>query len=205
MPTFDSLNESGSLNSIKPTGRAPAWTEFKRDLENRGVNREPIRVLDADGNVLPDVRSVLRVVAGHGMVLCTGHLGRDEIFAVVDAAKEEGAETIVITHPEFPSQSLTHADQRLLADRGCLLERCFGTPYAGRVAWEVMFENIRATGPSNSFLSSDLGQIHNPPVEDGIALMVDKLLEAGFTKHEVHTMAVTNTRRVASTTRTIAR
>ena len=37
------------------------------------------------------------------MVLATGHLNRDEIFAVVDAAVEKGIETIVITHPEFPA------------------------------------------------------------------------------------------------------
>ena len=41
----------------------------------------------------------------HGLVLATGHLSRDEIFAVVDAALEEGVREIVITHPDFPSQS----------------------------------------------------------------------------------------------------
>ena len=46
-------------------------------------------------------------------------------------------------------------------------------------------------------LSTDLGQIANPPVEDGLALMVDALLEAGFADDEIHTMAVVNTRRLA--------
>jgi hypothetical protein len=46
-------------------------------------------------------------------------------------------------------------------------------------------------------LSTDLGQVFNPPVEDGMALMVDRLLGAGFTEEEIHVMAVTNTRRVA--------
>ena len=44
-------------------------------------------------------------------------------------------------------------------------------------------------------LSTDLGQVFNPPVEDGLALMADRLLEAGFDEEEVRTMAVTNTRR----------
>ena len=45
--------------------------------------------------------------------------------------------------------------------------------------------------------SSDLGQNFNPPVEDGLALMADRFLEAGFSEDDVRTMAVANTRRVA--------
>ena len=59
------------------------------------------------------------------------------------------------------------------------------------------FDNIRATGPEHSVLSTDLGQIFNPEVEDGMALMVDRLLEAGLEEEEVHVMAVENSRRVA--------
>ena len=46
-------------------------------------------------------------------------------------------------------------------------------------------------------LSTDLGQVANPPVEDGLALLADRLLEAGFSEDEVRTMAVDNTRRLA--------
>ncbi len=137
------------------------------------------------------------MIARHGMVLATGHLARDEIFAVVDAAIEAGVETIVITHPEFPSQNLNIDDQQALAERGALLERCFTTPHTGKVEWERWLTNIRATGPENSVLSTDLGQVFNPPVEDGMGLMVDRLLDAGFSEQEVHVMAVVNTRTVA--------
>jgi hypothetical protein len=131
------------------------------------------------------------------MLLATGHLGRDEIFTVVDAALEEGVAEIVITHPEFPSQNLSAEDQRALAARGALLERCFTTPHTGKVSWETWIANIRATGPEHSVLSTDLGQVFNPAVENGMALMVDRLLDAGFDEQEVHTMAVVNSRRVA--------
>ena len=61
----------------------------------------------------------------------------------------------------------------------------------------MWIDNIRATGPENSVLSTDLGQVFNPPVEDGMAIMVDRLLAAGFDEEEVHVMAVSNSRRVA--------
>jgi hypothetical protein len=60
-----------------------------------------------------------------------------------------------------------------------------------------MIDNIRATGPENSVVSSDLGQPFNPPVEDGLALMADHLLDAGFGEDEVTVMTRTNTVRVA--------
>jgi hypothetical protein len=53
------------------------------------------------------------------------------------------------------------------------------------------------SAPSNSVLSTDLGQMFKPPVEDGVGIMVDRLLAAGFDVQEVRTMAVTNTPRVA--------
>jgi hypothetical protein len=131
------------------------------------------------------------------MVLATGHLARDEIFAMVDAAFRYGVRLVVVTHPEFPSQNLSIEDQRELAARGALLERCFTTPYTGKCSWERWLDATRAVGPEHSFLSSDLGQRANPPVEDGLPLMADRLLDAGFSEAEVRMMAVDNTRRLA--------
>lgn len=196
MPTVDAVNESRERDA--PPGTAvPVWVKLQRELREQGIEIEPVPVVDPDGAVLPETRAVLEMVARHRMLLATGHLGRDEIFAVVDAALEEGVSDIVITHPEFPSQSLSVEDQRALAERGALLERCFTTPHTGKVRWERWLENIRLTGSRHSVLSTDLGQVNNPPVEDGLALMVDRLLEAGFEEEEVHAMAVVNTRRVA--------
>jgi hypothetical protein len=129
-------------------------------------------------------------------VLATGHLGRDEIFAVVDGALEAGVRRIVVTHPEFPSQKITPQDQRALAAKGALMERCFSTAETGKCTWETMFANVRAVGPEHSFLSSDLGQVDGRPCEDGLALMAERFLAAGFTEDEIHTMAVRNTQRL---------
>jgi hypothetical protein len=60
-----------------------------------------------------------------------------------------------------------------------------------------MFAAIRATGPAHSVLSTDMGQPANPPVEDGLAIVADRLLAAGFTEEEVRTMVVTNSVRLA--------
>ena len=196
-PTVDSVNESGEETQFPPGVAIPPWMELQRELRAEGVAIEPVAVVAADGAVLPDTRVVLATIARHGLVLATGHLSRDEIFAVVEAAVEEGVNEIVITHPDFPSQDLAFEDQTALAARGALLERCFTTPHTGKTTWDHLFEAIRVTGPEHSVLSTDLGQKANPDVEDGLGLMVDRLLAAGFTEDEVHTMAVANTRRLA--------
>jgi hypothetical protein len=196
-PTVDSVNENGDAAHVVPGAKVPVWMALQRELRESGVAVEPVPVVDADGAVLPEARAVLDAMARHGLVLATGHLSRDEIFATVDAALEAGVREIVITHPDYPAQSLSTEDQRALAERGALLERCFTTPHTGKMSWDDLFDVIRATGPARSVLSTDLGQTANPPVEDGLGLMVDRLLAAGFAEEEVHTMAVLNTRRVA--------
>jgi hypothetical protein len=197
LPTVDSVNESHERDRAGAGGRVPVWVKLQLDLREQGIEIPPVPVLDDDGAPLPETREVLEVVARHQMVLATGHLSGPEIATMVDAAVAAGIETVVVTHPEFPSQDLGVAEQRELAARGALLERCFTTPHTGKVSWERWLEAIRATGPEHSVLSTDLGQTFNPAVENGMGFMVDRLLEAGFEEEEVKTMAVTNTRRVA--------
>jgi Family of unknown function (DUF6282) len=200
LPTVDAVNESHERDrpaGSHPPTRVPVWVKLGLELRDQGIEIPPVPVVDDERAPLPETRAVLERIAHHDLLLATGHLARDEIFAVIDAAGEAGITQIVITHPEFPSQSLSVEDQLALAQRGALLERCMTTPHTGKIAWEEWIEHIRACGPERSVLSTDLGQTFNPPVEDGMAIMADRLLAAGFDEQEVHVMAVTNTRRVA--------
>ena len=124
-------------------------------------------MVDDDGAVLPALQQVLEVVADHGMLLATGHLSRDEIFAVVDAAVERGVRDIVITHPDFPSRICRSRTSSQLARKGALLERCFVTSHTGKAPWERMLEGIRATGVESNGAVDRPRQRENPPVEDG--------------------------------------
>lgn len=194
MPTVDSRNQRSSTATDLPGSKPAMWGALQADLHAQGIVPDVVEVIDADGAVLEQVRKVLRVIAKHDMVLATGHLSAPEILAVVTAARAEGVRRVIVTHPEFTSQRLTVPQQQELAAQGALLERCFTTPYTGKVSWEDLFANIRAVGVEHSILSSDLGQPFNPPVEDGLPLFADKLLEAGFTADEVRVMAVDNSR-----------
>ncbi len=194
LPTVDSANQRACTASAPEGARPPMWARLQEELRAEGMAADPVDVVDAVGRVTEPTRQVLRVIAKYDMTLATGHLGADEIAAVVDAAVAAGVRRIVVTHPEFTSQRVAADRQRELAAKGALMARCFTTPYTGKVSWDVWLENIRAVGPEHSVLSSDLGQPFNPPVEDGMALMADRLLAEGFTEAEVHRMAVLNSR-----------
>jgi hypothetical protein len=198
LPTVDSVNEAGARDRAYPPGATPPmWVELQRDLRERGMEPPPVAVLDERGSPLPALTAVLEVMAEHQLVLATGHLHRDEIVVVVDLALDAGIRDVVVTHPEFTSQDLSIEDQVALAQRGAILERCFTTPHTGKCSWEHVAEGIRATGPERNLLSTDLGQPANPPVEDGLALFADRLLQAGFKDEEIETMTRVQSRRLA--------
>jgi hypothetical protein len=189
LPTVDSENET-SEDGPKPA-KQPVWRKLQDEFVAAGVAGGPVPV---SAELLAPV---LTVVARHQLVLATGHLGRAEIAMAVDAALAAGVRDVVVTHPDYPTQGVPVAEQVELAERGAILERCFAPIHTEKITWEATFAAIRATGPERNVLSTDLGQVSNPPVEDGLALMADALLGAGFDEDEIRTMAVVNTRRLA--------
>jgi Family of unknown function (DUF6282) len=197
MPTVDSVNEREHLARAGPETKLPVWAKLEFELRERGIGAEPVAVLDPDGRPLPETMAVLALAAEHGMVLATGHVSAREALVIVDAALEQGVRDVVLTHPDYPGQAIGIEQQVELADRGAMIERCFTTPYTGKCTWEQWLAGTRAVGAERTVLSSDLGQVKNPPVEDGLPLMAERLLGDGFTDDEVRTMAVQNTRRLA--------
>ena len=196
MPTVDSPAETAGRTEPKPGDKVPLWASLQHELHSLGLSIEPVHVTDGDGRLLPETRDVLRAIARHGLILATAHLGRDDTFAVVDGALAEGVEHIVVTHPEFPCQDFSIADQVELASRGCRLERCLSTPWSGKTTWEHVYDGVRAVGVERSLISSDLGNPDYPAVEDGLALWADRLLGAGFDEDEVRELIVGQSRRL---------
>ena len=200
MPTVDSPAETAGRTEPKPGDKVPQWARLQHELRGLGLGVEPVEVTDEDGTLLRETRDVLRAVARHGLILATGHLDRDDTFAVVDGALEEGVAHVVVTHPEFPCQDFSVEEQVELAGRGCLIERCLTTPHSGKTTWEHVYDGVRAVGVERTLFSSDLGNPDYPAVEDGLALWADRLVEAGFEESDVNEMIVGQSRRLAGAT-----
>ncbi|HLH70521.1 MAG TPA: DUF6282 family protein [Candidatus Dormibacteraeota bacterium] len=189
MPTVDAANE---WTGRPPGAPPPAWGAFHDQLRRRPAYPSPISLLRPDGRLSEATNSCLEVISAYDMVLATGHIGRQEILALIPRARELGISKIVITHAEFPSLALTAEEQVELARQGAIIEHCYTTAHTGKTSWETTFANIRATGPEVVVISTDLGQIGNPPVAAGLADFADRLLQVGFSPDAVRRMAVEN-------------
>jgi hypothetical protein len=189
MPTVDAANE---WSRRRPGSPPPAWGEFHDRLRARAGYPPPIWLLDGDGRLVDAAVECLEIVAAYGMVLATGHVGREEIRALVRRARQVGVTSIVVTHAEFPSVDLSAEEQVELARLGALIEHCYTTAFTGKTTWERVFANLRATGPGAAVISTDLGQAANPPAADGLADFAQRLLDAGFSPGDVRRMAVAN-------------
>src|SRR5262252_9854906 len=101
MPTVDAANETaGRLDG--GSEKLPFWAQIQREIAAAGITRPPITVLDERQRVSEDTWRCLELIAKHDMILATGHLGRHEIFPLVQAARDSGVRRIIITHAEFP-------------------------------------------------------------------------------------------------------
>ncbi|HVA93571.1 MAG TPA: DUF6282 family protein [Candidatus Dormibacteraeota bacterium] len=190
-PTVDAANETaGRLDG--PNVKLPFWAKIQRELAATGIAPPPLTVVDADGKASATARRCIELIAKHNMILATGHLGRVEIFELVKTAREMGAQRVLVTHAEFPSQNLTPDEQLQLAGMGAFIEHCFTTMYTGKAPWDVAMEAIRKVGPERCVLSTDLGQTINPPVAEGFAMFAQKLLDNGFSVNQIRRMTVTN-------------
>ena len=90
LPTVDSENEARE-DGPKPA-KQPIWRVIQDEFVAAGVAAEPVPVRGER------LAKVLDVVARHGLVLATGHLGPTEIPVVVDAALAAGVSAVVVTH-----------------------------------------------------------------------------------------------------------
>lgn len=191
MPTVDAANETAGIPGAAGK-KLPFWAEIQQQMSTMGISPPRMRVLDSGGKLIEAARICLELIAKYDMILATGHLGRDEIFALVRSARELHVRKVVVTHAEFPSQNLSAEEQNELADLGAYIEHCFTTMHTGKAPWDVVLDSIRKVGPKRCVLSTDLGQPINPPVSVGFGMFAQRLLDAAFTVEEVRQMTVVN-------------
>lgn len=177
-------------------GRVVWMPTFDSEHSHRTANPNPLFVSVAkDGKLLPEVLQVLDVMASHGLSLATGHSSPAESLLLIEAAKARGIDRIVVTHPQPDPVAMDIETQKKAAAMGALLEYKFNSTLAPNSAWPSEFvsmsdtlKSIRAVGPENVVVSSDLGQPGNPIHADGLIAFIQALKSAGFTESEINTM-----------------
>jgi uncharacterized protein DUF6282 len=192
LPTVDSQNELENIAGQRDESKLPYWMSIAREMRQLGIAGNWIRLIDENGKVIDAAMQCLELIARHDMVLATGHISLPELRAVVKAAHEVKVQRIIITHAEFPTTFLTVDQHREFLPYGVFFERCFTTPYTGKVPWETLIENIKQVGAETTILSTDLGQTTNPYVDEGLEIYFGKLLDAGISERQIERMVRDN-------------
>ena len=182
------------------TGARVVWlpTFSAANFEAAGIGREfPFSnqslTATEDGALKPEVRDVLEVLADADdhVVLGNGHLSREESFAVLDAMEEMGLSIpYLVTHADFGFMGLSLEDQLELADRGCIIEKCYLPVLHGDVAFDALLESIEAIGPDRCVLSTDHGQTSNESPPAAYASFADRVLEGGIDESGLRALTV---------------
>ena len=171
MPTFDAENQ------------------VRYSRENR-----PYVPVERGGELLPEVKQVIAIVAKNKLTLETGHSSAAEALLIIREARKQGVEHIVVTHAMLAPVRMTIPQMKEAAGLGAFIEFV----YNGLVGPNKIFDiteycrAIRQVGPDHCILASDLGQVGNPLHPDGLLAFFESLKEQGFTDDEIGRMSRTN-------------
>ena len=155
-----------------------------------------ISLLDKEGEILPQVKEVLALIKEFELVLCTGHISRRELFALIAEALSMGLRRLIITHPltESVGEPLDLQIQKELADKGAFIEHCLYPimPLCGTLDPRKIVEAIKYVGVEKCVLSTDLGQINNPTPAEGMRIMIALMLNCGLKEQELEILLKKN-------------
>jgi hypothetical protein len=175
MPTFDAENQ------------------VRSSKENR-----PFVSVSRNGQLLPEVRQVIGLIAKHNLVLATGHSSAEEGLMLLREGQRQGVQRMVVTHAMNPPIAMSVPQMQEAAKLGAFIEFVGSSPVStdARDRYDRFADAIRKIGPAFCILSSDLGQMGNPLPADGFGAFLLALRERGFTAGDIDRMARENPARL---------
>ena len=182
LPTIDSTNHALVTGSVGQHGRG---LTIKGGLSDYARKKPRLFLLDDEGNLAPALHEIFGMVADADIILNLGHISFKEMTAIVPAAQRAGVKRIICDHPFFSCLNL--GQQSELADQGVWINFTAGEllPRWWRVSVADFAAAIRNVGVPRAVISSDCGQLHNPPMVEALRITCQLLLEDDFTADEI--------------------
>jgi hypothetical protein len=175
-------------------GRVVYMPTFESEFYNPGSpNAVPV---SKNGQLLPAVEPILKVVAKYDMALSTGHSSPAESLMIIKAAKDAGVKRIFVQHPAMERINMSVEMQKEAVKMGALLEYVLGEALGSAKEFEHWTGLIKAVGPENVVIGTDLGQWGRSTPTDGYKVIIPRMLKAGFTQAQLDTMMKTNPARL---------
>jgi hypothetical protein len=167
------------------------------DAENQvrfSKEDRPFVSVARNGELLPDTKAVIGVIARHDLVLATGHVSATEALLLLREGQRQGVRHMVVTHAVNPPIVMDVQQMQEAAKLGAFLEFAGSTlaPPDARARIDRYADAIRKVGPAHCILSSDLGQQGNPLPSDGYGDFLAAMRARGFVDAEIAQMSKDN-------------
>jgi hypothetical protein len=171
------------------------------DAENQvrySKQNRPFVSVAKNGQLLPETKAVIAVIARHGLVLATGHVSKEEGLMLLREGRQQGVEHMVVTHAMNDPVLMDVPQMQEAAREGALIEFVGGSLVPANAAARIdrFADAIRKVGVQFCILSSDLGQKGNALPADGFAAFLLALRNKGFTDQELDRMSKQNPARL---------
>jgi hypothetical protein len=160
----------------------------------------PYVPVSRDGQLLPDTKAVIAMIARYNLVMATGHNSPEDDLLLVREARRQGVTHIVVTHAMMTPIHMSIPQMQQAAALGATLEFVYNglTGPSKEFDFSDYAKAIRAVGVEHCILSSDMGQPANPLHPDGLQLFFDGLRAQGFSQNDIDQMSKVNPARLLS-------
>jgi hypothetical protein len=171
------------------------------DAENQvrfSKEKRPFVAVSRNGELLPEVRQVIALIAKHGLALATGHSSPSEGLLLLREAREQGVQRMVVTHAMLAPVQMDVPQMQEAAKLGAFIEFVGGSLASSDADGRMtrFADAIRRIGPASCILSSDLGQPGNPLPADGFAAFLAALRAKGVPEQDLGRMVRDNPARL---------
>lgn len=146
-----------------------------------------LTLTDDNGDLKPEIHSILEIVGRNDMVLASGHVSPSEATALFEEARSKGVGRMMATHP---IGTATIDQMRYMVTLGAYPEFTLFScmPSVRKATIEETVQSIKTLGVERCVVSTDFGQWDNPPPAEGMRMAISALLKGGLSTDEVTTL-----------------
>lgn len=180
-------------------GRFVWMSTFDSEAQVRYSKQDrPFVRVAQNGQLLPETKQVIAVIAKHNLVMATGHTSAEEALMLIHEARAQGVKHMVVTHAMLQPIHMSDAQMVEAAKMGAYIEFVYNGLIGSykESSFQDYARAIRFVGVEHCILSSDMGQPGNPLHPDGLIALFDGLKKEGITQAEIDRMAKENPARL---------
>jgi hypothetical protein len=157
---------------------------------------KPFVAVSRNGELLPETKAVIALIAKHGLVLASGHIAPEEALMVFREGRRQGVEHMIATHAMDLAGKMTIAQMQEAAKLGAIIEFDFRNTLDDGA---IRVDAIRRLGAEHCLISEFWTKVTSPKVygdPEGVGAFAEALRSRGLTDRDLDLMFKENPARL---------